>query len=101
MEQTWYPHYNLMEGDGKIRSKGELPFLQEAERIILIYMSTKYNQNISKGRQAMEWTKYPFKIQSRKITQNGGRECTNSYTQHIVLAWYACPPNITKLSQRV
>ena len=43
----------------------------------------------------------PLKFVQGICLKNGGRECTDFYTQHIVLTWYTDLPIIIKLSQRV
>ena len=50
IEPTSFPLLMLFKVDNSIGSKGEQPFLNVTHRLDLIYMYTKYHQNISKGK---------------------------------------------------
>ena len=60
----------------------QLPFLHGKHRLDLIYMYTKYHQNISKGIKVIERTS--FFLQTDRRTDEGQADC---YIPRTLLAW--------------
>ena len=81
--------------------KAELSFLFATRRLALLYISTKYHQNIPKGIRVTERTRNLFQTKQRDVTPKVRKpELSLLYvTRHLVLFYIL--PSIIKIFQRV